>query len=162
MYPYFYPSYFNPTKMNPNVAKSTGMGNVGMGDAGMGPTGMGNAGMGPGQQDMDQLPPVPGTTSGSPVEPVTPTPITMHGAPADFQQEPGLPVTTDIEFTQAYLRTQIGKKVRVEFLIGTNMTTDRIGTLIGVGVSYILLRPAETDDILMADIYSIKFVTIYA
>lgn len=64
-------------------------------------------------------------------------------------------------FIPGFLRTQIGKQIRVEFLIGTGVITDRIGKLVGVGSSYILLTPTGTDDILMADIYSIKFVTIY-
>ena len=37
---------------------------------------------------------------------------------------------------------------------------DRTGTLLAVGASYILLRLIESDDIMMCDIYSIKFVTI--
>lgn len=79
----------------------------------------------------------------------------------DFEMEPGSPVMQGIEYTQGYLRTQIGKNVRVEFLIGTGMTTDRIGRLLEVGISYIVLQPVDTDDLLMCDIYSIKFVTIY-
>lgn len=66
-----------------------------------------------------------------------------------------------IMYTPGYLRTQIGRMVRVEFLIGTNGLNDRIGTLLGVGASYILLRPIGTNDIELCDIYSIKFVTIY-
>lgn len=151
MYPYFYPSYFSPTK-----AGATGMNPSSMGNAGMV-----GAGMGAAQPGMTELPPVLGKTPGSPVEPVTPAPYTMQSSPVTFDQEPGPPVTTDIGFTQAYLKTQIGKRVRVEFLIGTNMITDRIGELVGVGISYILLRLIETDDILLCDIYSIKFVTIY-
>lgn len=63
-------------------------------------------------------------------------------------------------FIPGFLRTQIGRRVRVEFLIGTNGTTDRTGILIGVGASYILLRDPNEDNIIMADLYSIKFVTI--
>jgi hypothetical protein len=63
-------------------------------------------------------------------------------------------------FTPGFLRTQIGRKMRVEFLIGTNGFTDRTGTLVAVGASYILLRPIGSDDLMMCDIYSIKFVTI--
>lgn len=76
---------------------------------------------------------------------------------------PGGPAltTADPQFVAGYLKTQIGRQVRVEFLIGTTgPLVDRIGTLLGVGVSYILLRPIESDDILMCDLYSIKFVTI--
>ena len=63
-------------------------------------------------------------------------------------------------YTPAFLREQIGKLVRVEFLIGTNNLTDRIGILEDVGVSYILLRAIESGNLLYCDIYSIKFVSI--
>lgn len=65
-------------------------------------------------------------------------------------------------YLPGFLRTQIGKNMRVEFLIGsTGPLVDRIGTLVDVGISYILLRPIESNDTLMCDIYSIKFVSIY-
>ena len=41
-------------------------------------------------------------------------------------------------YTPAFLREQIGKVMRVEFLIGTNNLVDRIGVLEDVGASYIL------------------------
>ena len=63
-------------------------------------------------------------------------------------------------YTPAFLREQIGKLMRVEFLIGTNNLVDRTGILIDVGASYILLRALESDVITYADIYSIKFITI--
>ena len=50
--------------------------------------------------------------------------------------------------------------MRVEFLIGTNNMTDRIGILEDVGASYILLRSFENDSVVYCDIYSIKFITI--
>lgn len=67
----------------------------------------------------------------------------------------------NIMYTPAYLRTQIGRYVKIEFLIGTNMLVDREGTLVAVGASYVILQEAETDDLLLCDIYSIKFVKIY-
>lgn len=67
----------------------------------------------------------------------------------------------NIEFTQGYLKTQIGKRVKVEFLIGTNMLIDREGTLVDVGASYIVIREVDTDDLLLCDMYSIKFVRFY-
>lgn len=63
-------------------------------------------------------------------------------------------------YTPAFLRSQIGKLMRVEFLIGTNMLVDRIGILAEVGASYILLRSFENDSLVYCDIYSIKFITI--
>jgi hypothetical protein len=81
-------------------------------------------------------------------------------SPVDFEQLLQTPVF-DIEYTQGYLRTQIGRKVKVEFLIGTNMFIDREGTLMDVGISYIIIQETETDDLLLCDIYSIKFVRFY-
>jgi hypothetical protein len=73
----------------------------------------------------------------------------------------GTPIESDINYTQAYLRTKIGSKVKIEFLIGTNMLVDREGTLLDVGISYLIIRETETDDELLCDIYSIKFVRFY-
>ena len=81
-------------------------------------------------------------------------------APVDFEMLPTTPVL-DIEYTQGYLKSQIGKRVKVEFLIGTNMLIDREGTLVDVGISYIIINEVETDDLLLCDIYSIKFVRFY-
>lgn len=54
-------------------------------------------------------------------------------------------ILTNIIYTPAFLREQIGKLMRVEFLIGTNNLTDRIGILEDVGASYILLRSLENE-----------------
>lgn len=69
-------------------------------------------------------------------------------------------VLTNTIYTPAFLREQIGKLMRVEFLIGTNNLTDRIGILEDVGASYILLRSIDSDNLIYADIYAIKFITI--
>lgn len=69
-------------------------------------------------------------------------------------------ILTNSIYTPAFLREQIGKLMRVEFLIGTNNLIDRIGILEDVGASYILLRSLESDSLVYCDIYSIKFVTI--
>lgn len=69
-------------------------------------------------------------------------------------------ILTNTIYTPAFLREQIGKLMRVEFLIGTNNLTDRIGILEDVGASYILLRSIESDNLIYCDIYAIKFITI--
>ncbi len=71
-------------------------------------------------------------------------------------------VLTNPIYTPAFLKTQIGKLMRIEFLIGTNNMVDRIGFLEDVGASYILLRSFEGDSMIYADIYAIKFITISA
>lgn len=69
-------------------------------------------------------------------------------------------IITNNMYTPAFLREQIGKLVRVEFLIGTDNLTDRVGILEDVGTSYILLRSIDSGNLLYCDIYSIKFVAI--
>lgn len=104
--------------------------------------------------------------------------MTMPGAGAPMSTPPGgwnLPSTapqplamqtpTTVEspyYTAGFLRNFIGKSMRVEFLIGTSgALVDRTGELVEVGASYIVLKPAFSDDLLMCDLYAIKFVTIY-
>jgi hypothetical protein len=156
MYPYYYPTYFNPQmpmgKGNATAATQTTPPMPEIPEIPETPMTPGAALIGPA---------VPGTTSGTPAGPVAPPPPTIQPPQVNFEQQPGPPVTTDIGYTQAFLKTQIGRKARIEFLIGTNSLTDRIGTLVGVGISYILLRLEETDDIMLGDMYSIKFVTFY-
>lgn len=69
-------------------------------------------------------------------------------------------ILTNPIYTPAFLREQIGKLMRIEFLIGTNNMVDRVGILEDVGASYILLRSLESDSLVYCDIYSIKFITI--
>lgn len=69
-------------------------------------------------------------------------------------------ILTNPIYTPAFLREQIGKLMRIEFLIGTNNLVDRIGILDQVGASYIVLRTFESDSLIYCDIYSIKFITI--
>lgn len=97
--------------------------------------------------------PVPGTTSGT-------MPTTIASIPLALDNQ-GMDPVMDTEYTQGWLRTQIGKRVKIEFLIGTNMLIDREGTLLDVGISYVIINEVETDDLLLCDIYSIKFVRIY-
>lgn len=81
--------------------------------------------------------------------------------PSNFQKAPGSPTSLGIEYTQGYLKTQIGKRVKITFLIGTNLVQDRTGTLLQVGISYVIIRETETNSKVLCDIYSIKFVNIY-
>jgi hypothetical protein len=91
--------------------------------------------------------------------------------PPTFQQQSNLmpitpttqpqPVTTEsLQYFNGYLRTQIGKKMTVDFLIGTNSFVDKTGTLVGVGANYIILNDIDTNTQIICDFYTIKFVNI--
>ena len=106
------------------------------------------------QQPQLQMP------TGIPTGP-SPMPLSsvMQMAAPSGQQTPQTLQST--MFIPGFLRTQIGRTIRVEFLIGTNgPLVDRTGVLLGVGASYILLRPVNSDDIMLCDMFSIKFVNI--
>lgn len=110
---------------------------------------------------------VPGET-GAPmipniVQPGTRQPIQPSGRTSIMSAGQGArgSVLVGTDFTQGYLTTQIGRYVKVEFLIGTNTFQDREGWLLDVGTDFIILQEAETDDQLLCDLYSIKFVKFY-
>lgn len=110
-----------------------------------------------------------GTSAGAPTPGGTPGPTptgigapgTVGVTPSPFVTAPGAPVVLDTNYTQGYLRTQIGKRVRVTFLLGTGTLQDRVGILQNVGISYIIIRDEYTGTDVLGDIYSIKFVDIF-
>jgi hypothetical protein len=66
--------------------------------------------------------------------PVAPGATTPGGLPITSDMlTPTFVSTSDIEFTQGFLKTQIGQRVLVEFLIGTGTLIDRSGILEKVG-----------------------------
>ncbi|MCJ7688945.1 MAG: hypothetical protein MUO60_06465, partial [Clostridiaceae bacterium] len=86
---------------------------------------------------------------------------TMFKTPEDRQIEPVPPIINNPLYNQGWLTTEIGKYVKIEFLIGTNMWIDREGILKEVGISYVVIKETGSNDIIMCDIYSIKFVRVF-
>lgn len=66
---------------------------------------------------------------------------------------------TNIEFMPAYLHQHIGKWIRAEFFFG-DAIEQRVGILVDVGATYIIIQSIEPATIVVCDIFSIKFVTI--
>lgn len=94
------------------------------------------------------------------------TAITPSSGPGLSQTQMISPDGTTVEgaslqYLNGFIRTQIGRKVRVDFLIGTNTLVDKAGILLGVGANYILLNETETDDLVACDFYNIKFIQFY-
>ena len=107
------------------------------------------------------VPAMPALPSGMPTGPAISGGTAMTVMPPPFSGDQPPQTVESVMYTPGYLKTQIGRRVKVDFLIGTNSFMDKTGTLLAVGVSYIILREQETDDLLLCDIYSIKFVTFY-
>ncbi|MGH4050898.1 MAG: hypothetical protein ACREVX_06020 [Clostridium sp.] len=78
-----------------------------------------------------------------------------------YEIAPGSPIVNNPLYNQGWLQGKIGKYMRVAFLLGTNTIQDRTGTLQEVGISFIVLKEPSTDNLIMCDIYSIKFVTVF-
>ena len=97
---------------------------------------------------------------GAPRTPSTPIGGVQPGTP--IQVSPTPPIMGNTNYIQAYLKQFIGKFVRIDFLIGTGTFIDRDGVLTNVGVDFVELREVQTGNIIIADLYSIKFVTIYS
>ncbi|MCI2105936.1 MAG: hypothetical protein LKK00_04355 [Intestinimonas sp.] len=72
----------------------------------------------------------------------------------------GPPPSTERGYIPYYLKQNIGKNVRAEFIIGSNQYTDRTGRLIEVGINYFVLEDVNSRTHVMCDLYSVKFVTI--
>lgn len=84
--------------------------------------------------------------------------------PANPLLPPGYQETLDytsLQYANGFYRTQIGRYVRVDQMLGANSLTTQEGFLIGVGYNYILLQEGYTRNILVVDIYSIKNMYVY-
>ncbi len=83
-------------------------------------------------------------------------------SPSGMLSQPNSSLPGDsLEYLNGFMRSQIGRTVRVDFLIGTNTLVDKTGVLLGVGSNYILLNEVQTDDLLACDFYNIKFIHFY-
>ena len=99
----------------------------------------------------------PGAAPGAAGGNAAPNPL----APITSTTQPP-PISGDsLQYLNGFMRTQIGRTVVVEFLIGANTLVDRTGILLAVGANYILLNETETDDILACDFFNIKFIRFY-
>lgn len=104
------------------------------------------------------IPQMPSNVQGTNAMPTLPESMVV---PITDMNQP-MPMTTEsLQYMNGFLRTQIGRRVMVEFLIGTNTLVDRTGVLLGVGANYILLNESDSDDLLACDFYNIKFVKFF-
>ena len=69
------------------------------------------------------------------------------------------PITAEsIQYLNGFIRTQIGRRVQVDFLMGNSELITKDGYLLGVGSNYILINEIGTNDITACDFYNIKFI----
>ncbi|MCI9273778.1 MAG: hypothetical protein HFE39_07460 [Clostridiales bacterium] len=87
----------------------------------------------------------------------------LNGVPPEFTTPP--PIDFDTEemrgSMQKILSDNIGEFVVVEFLIGTDRIMRKQGILYFVGTSYVTLYDDDSNNFIVCDIFSIKFVYFY-
>lgn len=72
------------------------------------------------------------------------------------------PVTAEsLQYLNGFIRTQIGRRVTIDFLIGSNTMVSKSGYLLGVAANYILINELDTNDLTTCDFYNIKFIRFY-
>ena len=67
----------------------------------------------------------------------------------------------DMQAFSGFLSTQIGRYMRVEQLIGSNIVEDRFGYLVGIGSNFIILQEITTGNIMVLDLFTIRMTYIY-
>ena len=84
--------------------------------------------------------------------------------PQDPMTPTGFDSSIDLDAVQTlngFLRTQIGRYMRIEQLIGSNTIQDRFGFLVGVGSNFIILQEITTGNIMVLDIFSDRLAYVY-
>lgn len=72
------------------------------------------------------------------------------------------PVTREnLQYLNGFIRTQIGRRISIDFLIGSNNMVTKTGYLLAVATNYILINELDTNDITACDFYNIKFIRFY-
>lgn len=72
------------------------------------------------------------------------------------------PVTPEsLQYLNGFIRTQIGRRVSIDFLVGSNTMVTKLGYLLGVASNYILINELDTNDITTCDFYNIKFIRFF-
>lgn len=69
--------------------------------------------------------------------------------------------SSDVQSYLNFLRTQIGRYMRVEQLMGSSQVESRYGFLVGIGTNYIILQEITTGNIMVVDLFTIRLTYIY-
>ena len=60
---------------------------------------------------------------------------------------------------QQLLTANVGKLVRIDFMVGSDRTVSQTGILDAVGVQYVVLHQPESNTFVTGDVFGIKFIT---
>lgn len=117
----------------------------------------------PAQQDGSAEPLMPTLSPAPTLSAPAPSPAPMPAqqvSPAIPETQQGPPPASENGYIPNYLKSNIGKNIRAEFIIGMDQFTDRTGILTEVGNNYFVIHDVNSRTDIMCDLYSVKFVTI--
>ncbi|MGN0504016.1 MAG: hypothetical protein ACI4HJ_03095 [Ruminococcus sp.] len=103
-------------------------------------------------------------TSISGMTTITPPNANQTSEPTELAQQitdfsKPYPITAEsIQFLNGFIRTQIGRRAQIQFLVGSSDIVEKDGFILGVGSNYILINEIGTNDITACDFYNIKFI----
>ena len=66
-----------------------------------------------------------------------------------------------LQYLNGFIRTQIGRRVTIDFLLGSDTLTSKTGYLLAVAQNYLLLNELDTNDVTACDLYTMKFIRFY-
>lgn len=107
---------------------------------------------------------IPNTLIPTPATTMSSTPTFTDSINATFGLPTGNAMTVtpeSLQFHNGFLRSQIGRRVSVDFHMGSGTIIQKSGYLLGVGQDYILINELDTNDITSCDYYNIKFIRFY-
>ncbi len=93
-------------------------------------------------------------TSSNPTVKVPQSPLVPDGYEEEIEN-------SALQSFNGFLRTQIGRYMKVEQLVSTDRTEDRYGFLVGVGSNFIILQDITTGNIMVIDMFSIRLTYVY-
>ena len=107
----------------------------------------------------DQMTPYMNLTQMSPGQ--TSPMFTVPQTPMTTQQFQETIDSTDVQSYLGFMRTQLGRYMRIEQLMGSNNIEQRFGFLVGLGTNYIILQEITSGNIMVVDLFTIRLTYIY-
>ena len=87
--------------------------------------------------------------------------FTVPQTPMTTQQFQETIDSTDVQSYLGFMRTQMGRYMRIEQLMGSNNIEQRFGFLVGLGTNYIILQEITSGNIMVVDLFTIRLTYIY-
>lgn len=84
--------------------------------------------------------------------------------PIEEYNQPFQPFLVDaqnIQYLNSFARTQIGRMVQVNFMMGTNTVQSLEGTLLGVGANFLLINERGTRNVTACDFHNVKYIRFF-